>query len=192
MTREELISIGRHKVRSNENLMLFYLQEFEKLFGRKPNCASCTFVSDWVKFERGINKEKNTFKMKAEKTFKLTNKGLSKIHTYKVGKQPVRSYGHNMTEEFALDYLSKGSEEQIAERKKWFNVLPEVKKVAPKVAFINIDDVEKEVYITLDGEQINLEDTTHKILTAYAKQEGIDFGDAKKVADKRDVIRKVI
>ena len=59
-----------------------------------------------------------------------------------------------MTEEFALDYLSKGSEEQIAERKKWFNVLPEVKKVKniPKVAFINIDDVEKAVYITLDGE----------------------------------------
>ena len=91
-------------------------------------------------FQIGLNlrealiKEKNTFKMKAEKTFKLTNKGLSKIHTYKVGKQPVRSYGHNMTEEFALDYLSKGSEEQIAERKKWFNVLPEVKKVkkAPK------------------------------------------------------------
>ena len=187
MTREELISIGRHKVRSDESLMLFYLKEFEELFGRKPNCASCTFVSDWVKFERGINKDKNTFKMKAEKTFKLTANGNSKIHTYKNGKRPVRSYGYNMTENFALAYLSKGSEEQIAMRKKWFSVLPEVKKETPKV-----EDIEDEIFIVVDGEQINLEDTTHKILNAYAKQEGIDFGDVKKVSDKREVIRKVL
>ena len=37
MTREELITLGEHKVRSNEHLMLSYLNEFEALFGRKPN-----------------------------------------------------------------------------------------------------------------------------------------------------------
>lgn len=182
MTRAELIAIGRHKVRSDESLMLFYLKEFEILFGRKPNCASCTFVSDWVKFERGKNNE-NFIPMET-KTFQLTQKGKDKIHTYKEGKQPLRTYGYKMTEAFANAYLTKGTDEQIEDRKKWFNVLPS----KPKVSFIKIDDVEKAKFI--DG--VNLEDATGKQMNAYAKTNNIDFGDATRVADKREVIRKTL
>lgn len=187
MTREELIAIGKHKVRRNEDLMLFYLQEFESIFGRKPICAGCTFNKDWEKFSLG-RKSLNTFRKMEAKTFELNASSKNIIHTYYVSKSPRRKYGYNMTEGFAKEYLSNGTKEEIEERKKHFKTLPKVEKETAKVAFINIDDVEKVVYITLDGEQINLEDTTHKILNAYAKQEGIDFGDAKKVAEKRQVI----
>lgn len=176
MTREELIAIGKHKVRRNEDLMLFYLQEFESIFGRKPICAGCTFNKDWEKFSLG-RKSLNTFRKMETKTFELNSSSKNIIHTYYVGKSPRRKYGHNMTEGFAKEYLSNGTKEEIEERKKHFKTLPKVEKETEKVAFINID-----------GEEVELSKATGKELTAYAKDNDIDFGDAKKVADKRQVI----
>lgn len=143
MTREELITIGEHKVRNNETLMLSYLSEFEILFGRKPKCAGCTFKSDWSKFVNG-NKIINTFKMETSKTFELNNGSKSKIHTYIKDKSPRRSYGHNMTEEFAKAYLTNGTKKEITEREKHFKTLPETTKVQkPKVQKPKVDDVAK-------------------------------------------------
>ena len=186
MTREELIAIGSHKVRRDENLMAFYLQEFEKLFGRKPNCAACTFVSDWRRFEQGKKNvsSKNIFKM--EKTFELNNNAKNIIHTYRIDKRPIRTYGYKMTEEFAKAYLEHGTTEQIEARKQWFRKLP---KEAIEVE--NPKEVD-ETIITVNGEEVFLSDATGKQMTAYAKENGIDFGDAKKVDDKREVIRKTL
>lgn len=58
-----------------------------------------------------------------EKTFKLYQvKG--DILTYKDGKKTVRQYDNRMTEDFAIAYLTKGTDKQIEERKKLFKVLP--------------------------------------------------------------------
>lgn len=149
MTREELITIGEHKVRNNETLMLSYLSEFEILFGRKPKCAGCTFKSDWSKF---VNANKpqiiNTFKMETSKTFELNNGSKSKIHTYIHDKSPRRSYGHNMTESFAKAYLTNGTKKEIAEREKHFKTLPETNKVqkpkeVAKAEVAKVEDVVK-------------------------------------------------
>jgi hypothetical protein len=175
MTREELITLGKHKVRNDERLMLSYLTEFEALFGRKPKCAGCTFSKDWERFEKG--KKTKTFNMKTDKTFELLASAKSKIHTYKIGKQPFRTYGNTMTEDFAKEYLSVGTKEEIEQRKKLFKVLPEF-------------EIEKTIVV--DGEEIKLADATGKQMNAYAKENHIDFGDATKVDDKRAVIANTL
>lgn len=135
MTREELITIGEHKVRTNETLMLSYLKEFEKLFSRKPQCAGCTFKSDWSKFINGNIQTQNNFKMKTDKTFELVGSANSLIHTYRIAKKPYRTYGNRMTEEFANAYLTEGTKEELEARQKYF-------KKTPKVAKSKVEEIE--------------------------------------------------
>ena len=178
MTRQELILKGGDKVRRDESLILSYLEEFEKLFGYKPKCAGCSFRTDWKKFVNYSQQTKSeTFKMKTDKTFELKKDARSKIHTYKIGKDPFRTYGNTMTEDFAKAFLSNGTKEQIAERKKLFVKLPQ-------------EDVKQTIEV--DGETILLETATGKQLNAYAKANDIDFGDATKVAEKRKVIAQTL
>jgi hypothetical protein len=174
MTREDLITLGEHKVRRDEHLMLSYLKEFEALFGRKPKCAGCTFKTDWKRFVQGKQTPKY-FKMKTNKTFELKTTAKGKIHTYKTGKRPNRSYGNTMTEDFAVNYLTYGTKEEIQQRKKHFKTLPKI---------------EAEKTILVDGEEIKLSEATGKQMNAYAAENNIDFGDAKKVGEKRDIIAK--
>ena len=170
--------MGGDKVRRNESLILSYLEEFEKLFGYKPKCAGCSFRTDWKKFVNYSQQTTTkTFKMKTDKTFELKKDAKSKIHTYKIGKQPKRSYGNTMTEDFAKAFLTNGTKEEIAERKKLFVRLPQ-EEVKPT--------------IEVDGETILLETATGKQMDAYAKANDIDFGDATKVAEKREVIAKTL
>jgi hypothetical protein len=42
----------------------------------------------------------------------------------------------------------------------------------------------------VDGEEIKLSEATGKQMNAYAAENNIDFGDAKKVGEKRDIIAK--
>lgn len=174
MTREELILIGGDKVRRDESLILSYLEEFQKLFGYKPKCTGCTFNRDWKKFVNySLQRKSNKITMKTDKTFELKRGQKGVIHTYKIGNRPRRSYGNTMTEEFAIAFLTNGTKEQIAERKKLFEVLPQI---------------ESEKTILLNGVEVLLSETTHKQLNAYAESNDIDFGDAKKVDEKREVI----
>ena len=170
--------MGGDKVRRDESLILFYLAEFEKLFGYKPKCTGCSFSKDWKKFVNYSQQKKiKTFKMKTDKTFELKKDAKSKIHTYKIGKQPFRTYGNTMTEDFAKAFLTNGTKEEIAERKKLFVKLPQ-EEVKPT--------------IEVDGETILLETATGKQMDTYAKANDIDFGDATKVAEKREVIAKTL
>jgi hypothetical protein len=176
MTREDLITLGEHKVRSNEHLMLSYLTEFEALFGRKPKCAGCTFKTDWKRFVQGKQTPKY-FKMKTSKQFELEKNAKSIIHTYKIGKIPYRSRGNTMTEDFAVSYLTNGTKEEIEQRKKHFKTLPKI---------------EADKTILVDGEEIKLSEAVGRQLNAYAAENNIDFGDAKKVDEKRAVIAKTL
>lgn len=181
MTRQELIKTDSRKVRNNERLMAFYLQEFEKVFGRKPNCAGCTFKNDWKKFTKKVNQQKTTKSleiMSTKKSFKIQPKFKNTVFTYLEGGRPKRSYGFNMTEEFAKNLLSKGNKKQIEERKKAFAKLPgDIKEIAPSIP-------------TGDGGMVLLSKATGAQLDAYAKENEINFGDASKVDEKREVIAK--
>lgn len=142
MDIQELILLNSREVRANSNLMAIYINAFEKQFGYRPNCAGCTFNSDFQKLKNTfLNMSNittiNTIKM--ENTFQLRQvKG--DILTYKENGRTVRQYDNRMTEEFAVGFLSNGTEEQIEERKKLFKKLPkglkkiqeEVQEVGPK------------------------------------------------------------
>ena len=174
MTRNDLINLGEHKVRRNEDLMLFYLKEFEIMFGRKPVCAGCTFKRDWNNFVKGKNRTFRQNIIKMEKTFKLKNSELSKIHTY-VDSRPRRTYGSKMTEQFAIEYLKHNKDASSK-----FDVLPKAKEVVNEPSFI------------LNGEEILLSKAKGKEIDAYAELNDIDFGDATKVKDKKEVLKKVL
>lgn len=130
MTVKELISLDASKVRRDSNLMLFYIETFKEAFGYAPNCAGCTFNSDWYKLVNRINGTENLLTLQKEKTmatFQL-KKAEGKILSFKKDGVTHRKYDTNLTEEFVLGYLSNGSEEEIEQRKKLFSKLPKENK----------------------------------------------------------------
>ena len=128
MTVEELIIAGKDYVRSNPTLMSAYIETFGQIFGRKPDCAGCTFQNDWqrlvnsqtIKIQKEMSNNNNSFILRDQ----------HKIYTYIVEdkknkiRKPIRTYGNLMTEEFAESYLSIGDEQTIEARKSEFKVLP--------------------------------------------------------------------
>lgn len=139
MTIEDLIKAGKDQVRRNPDLMSAYILLFTEVFGRKPDCAPCTFNRDW---ERLINSTNPiNLEIMTGKTFRLINNSI--IYSYdeldvklkrKIRK---RAYGNVMTEEFAINYLTHGTAQQIADRKKQFAVLPS--------KFVEVENEEKDL-----------------------------------------------
>lgn len=135
----ELILKSPNEVRKTPDLMAFYLTEYEKIYGKKPACAGCTFKTDWKKFVKAVNSPRK-IKVKTmtttDKTFKLKDNRV-RILTYHIGKSPQRKYTNKLTDDFVVAYLTNGTKEQIEQRKKEFAVLPkalqkEVKKEEKK------------------------------------------------------------
>lgn len=128
---EDLIKAGKSEVRYNSDLLTAYKKLFAEKFGREPDCAGCTFDSDWNRLINNSNISNR--EIMSDKTFKLRDNSI--IYTFdkedkkKKTLRRTRSYGNIMTEEFAIDYLTHGTPEQIAERKMQFKILP--KKFQP-------------------------------------------------------------
>ena len=126
MTVNDLIKIGKSQVRSNPDLMNIYIQLFTEKFGRKPDCAGCTFNRDWQRLTNYSPQKSQTM---SDKTFRLKKPGI--IYSYDVKDKKLkrsfrkRVYGNIMSEDFAIDYLTIGTKAEIEERKKQFAVLPE-------------------------------------------------------------------
>lgn len=127
---EELIKLDSQKVRKSPDLMAFYITAFQKQFGRTPNCAGCTFGTDFknlivaVRDGKSPTYTKQSKSNKMENTFKL-NKIQSRILFYRKDGKTFRTYDSQMREEFATAYLTHGSEEDLKERRKMFAILPE-------------------------------------------------------------------
>lgn len=131
ITLEDLIKAGKSEVRYNSNLLTAYKKLFAEKFGREPDCAGCTFDSDWNRLI--TNQNFSNREIMSENTFKLRDNSI--IYTYQrenpetKTSRPIRTFGNKMTEEFAEAYLTEGTSEQIAQRKKQFKILP--KKFQP-------------------------------------------------------------
>ena len=127
MTIEELILIGKERVRSNPALLDTYKSLFKEKFGREPDCAGCTFNRDWVQLTS--NTPIITQTVMSNKTFDLINQG--KIYSYDIHDKKtnrtkrIRTYGNKMTEDFASAYLTNGTETELEARRKEFRTLPE-------------------------------------------------------------------
>ena len=136
MDIQELILLNSDKVRRDSNLMAFYIESFVKTFGYKPVCTGCSFSSDWRKLVNFVNKKENLVTLQKSKntmsTFKL-KKVSNVILAYKKDAVTYRKYDNLLNEDFAIAYLTFGTEADIEQRKKMFSVLPnglgEVKEV---------------------------------------------------------------
>jgi hypothetical protein len=119
MTKEVLIAFGSSKVRNDSTLLSFYKEIFKEEFGYYPICAGCSFSTDWDKLIKSNN-------IILTKNFEIMNpefeiKDKQKIHTYTDAKGiKRRCSGYHFTIDFAIAYLTNGTEEEIELRKKDF------------------------------------------------------------------------
>lgn len=124
MTVEELIKAGKDQVRKNSDLMSAFIKIFEEKYGLGA-CIPCFFNSNWEKL---TNSNIQNTEIMSDKSFRLKNNSL--IYSYDVDDKkagrPIRkrAYGNVMTEEFAENYLTHGTAQEIADRKKQFTILP--------------------------------------------------------------------
>lgn len=153
MEASELILIDSRKVRSSPDLMSIYIEAYQNQFGRKPNCAGCTFADDWKRFILAVRSGNEPTRLTLNKrqmdqTFKL-KKVQMKILSYREGGKTFRLYDNKLTENFVLGYLINGTEEEIKERKALFTVLPEALRDEPKAKSVNpVKDDEPVIEIT--------------------------------------------
>lgn len=128
MTVEEFILLDKAKVRRDSNLMHLYLEFFKEAFGRVPNCAGCSFGTDWLKLISKYSKKSVTLqKVNPMKTIQI-KKIQGKILTYQKDGKTYRLYDNILNDAFINEYISNGTEEEIAERKKMF-VFPDIVEV---------------------------------------------------------------
>lgn len=127
----ELIQNKPSLIRSSNELMMAYLHHFYTYFGRKPICSGCTFDKDFNALLRQINKgeepkyENNLINEKNMNTTFII-RDISEIYSYRPKDSAVkRCYGSNMTEDFAIAYLTNGTEQEREFRKKQFKKLPD-------------------------------------------------------------------
>lgn len=131
MTAKEIINIGPGGVRNNSTYMTEYERLFKEQFGYKPECPTCGSVRDWNIFKAFANGEAFTKPqiIMSNKTFELINNSIIYSYDYEDKKlnrlTRKRVYGNLMTEQFAEEYLTIGTEEQILLRKKQFRLLPD-------------------------------------------------------------------
>ena len=128
MTKEELIAFGSSKVRNDSALLSLYKEIFKEEFGYYPVCAGCSFSTDWEKLIKSNN-------ISLTKNYKIMNtefeiKDKQKIYTYTdVNGIKRRCGGFYMSIEFAIAYLTNGTEEDIELRKKEFKTLPNLEQL---------------------------------------------------------------
>lgn len=129
MTKEELIAFGSSKVRNTSTLLSLFKEMFFDEFGYLPLPPCCGNMEDWYKFVKSKNE-----KISITKKYEIMNpefqiKDKQKIYTYTDSKGVKRRCGgYNLTIEFAIAYLTNGTEEQIELRKKEFKVFPNLEK----------------------------------------------------------------
>jgi len=130
-----LVSYDSQKVRANADLLAFYVQTFERYFGYKPNCVGCTFNDDFQMLKNAIVKDfnANNFQLSTfdsqinktmENTFKLRQEKCE-ILWYRKDDTVFRRYDYALDDEFVSEFLTHGTAEEIAERKKLFSKLPD-------------------------------------------------------------------
>lgn len=178
MDIQELILLNSDKVRRDSNLMAFYIESFVKAFGYKPVCTGCSFSSDWRKLVNHVNGKLNLVTLQKSKntmsTFKL-KKVSNVILAYKKDGVTYRKYDNLLNEDFAIAYLTFGTEHEIEQRKKMFAVLPS-----------GLGEVEETKL------EIPTMYSTAKEMKAFAEKKGFDVSGLQNKKDLLEAIEKAL
>lgn len=114
------------KVRVNEDMMRSYIELYKSVFHKEPNCASCSFSSDFRRLQNYFKQQHKTKIM--SKSYKLNKRHSNEILRYTKDGKTYRIYGRDLNDDFAKEYLKNGTKKQIEERKSKFDNIPETKK----------------------------------------------------------------
>lgn len=113
MELSEFVRLDPDKIRRDKELMQLFVKFYEAAFSFLPSCVGCSFKSGFRKLKQYsngnvkiVNFDKNN-KMEA-KTFLLKNQFKLKILSYKKDGKMYRTYGYNMTEDFARELVKAG------------------------------------------------------------------------------------
>lgn len=125
--------------------MYLYLEFFKEAFGRTPNCAGCSFGSDWTKLVAKYSKNYVTLQKAKTMSKSITIKKIQgKILSYKKDGKTYRLYDNILNDSFIKEYISNGTDEEIAERKKMFN-FPSEDEIIEKMTESISADLDKEI-----------------------------------------------
>jgi hypothetical protein len=119
MELNEFVRLDPDKIRRDKGLMQLYVKFYEAAFSFLPNCVGCSFKKGFKKLSRHANGTEKTVNFDKtyttmEKTFTLKNQWKLKILSFKKDGKTYRSYGYNLTEEFARDLVKAGKSDVFA------------------------------------------------------------------------------
>lgn len=178
MTIEEFILLDKAKVRRDSNLMSLYLEFFKTAFGRVPNCAGCSFGTDWQKLVSlySIKGEKKVTLQKGKTMNTISIKKIQgKILTYRKDGKTYRQYDNILTDSFIKEFIVSGTEEENKERVKMFNFPIELVDEAVKEIKENFGNQIKEPIkesILKDGELDTAEKLVNDLVASQPKKRG--------------------
>ena len=139
MDVKEFLKLGHKAIRMNSGNLSRFVEEYYLVFGVRPNCAGCTFKTTYANLYQKIFNTSNTnyIKHSIMENFKINVRERNNIHSFidPKTKKVRRSYGKNMSDEFAQSFLKHGTKKEIEQRKLIFDIIPqpEVKTTKPKV-----------------------------------------------------------
>lgn len=182
MTLEEFVSLDPNKIRRDKELMQLFVDFYKAAFSLTPNCAGCVFKRGFNKLkryskqgEKKVNFEKNT--TMEQNTFILKSQHRLKILTYREEGIVYRSYGYNLTEDFAKKLVEHGKSDLFAK-------LPQSKKPSKTVSEVKPKETSKENPKSNDYDSMDWKD---EILPLYAEVRE-RTGEKAKSRSKNDVI----
>lgn len=110
--------------------MTAYFNYFFEYMGYNLSCGGCNFESVFNTFVKKVSdgepQFKHLIKTEMEQTFILFD--TQKIYSFRSKKtgSVKHRYGFKMDEEYAIEYLTNGTQDEIENRKKDFKKLPEI------------------------------------------------------------------
>lgn len=123
-TLHSLFSYSAQEIRSNPELLSLFVLAYKEVYGSEPSCSGCALKSEFENLKRHYENREKKEVMSTNKTFQLV-KVKNEILSYVHKGQKYRMYDFNMTEEFAIAFLTNGTKEQIEERKGLFKKIPD-------------------------------------------------------------------
>lgn len=176
MTINEFILLDKAKVRRDSNLMSLYLDFFKTAFGRVPNCAGCSFGTDWQKLVSlySIKGEKKVTLQKGKIMNTISIKKIQgKILTYRKDGKTYRQYDNILTDEFIKEFIVSGTEEENKERVKMFN-FPVAENAVNSDTFINnsTDEVVDKFNVDFDNPSIIVDEPAVNSVPVTIKKRG--------------------
>lgn len=143
MKIEDLVRTDASQVKKNPELMRLYKSYYKGVFHKEPNCASCTFNSDFRKLKNyvlNLGSENKVIIQKNNNMKYVLKKGYSSaILSYNYKGATYRLYGRDIDDAFAEAFIEHAPKDKVEERKAMFEKLPK-----PEVIKAPVEEVKEE------------------------------------------------